>query len=343
MWLPWQTDKGEAGLKLGRLKAGQARGPRRLVPWWVGAMRRAKAATTIRRQAATTANGGGARRRLGQSATRVYGRRSMIKASFRRNRGKGAWVRHARYLARANAQHELERGRGFDAVFESLDMAAVVREWERGDEIVWSLIISPEDAERIDLRQHARDFVAGIERDLGTQLEWVAIDHHNTDDAHIHLLIRGVREDGRVLTLDRDYIRRGLRELSQELIERKLGPRLEHEVLLARGRTIEREQWTEIDRALERRAGIDRVVSYQYFEAHSEGAKVRMEQEIERLQFLEKLELARRVSERSWELSAEHETELRKRQREHDILKTRARERQREQEKERDHGMEQER
>ena len=36
------------------------------------------------------------------------------------------------------------------------------------------------------------------------------------------------------------------------------------------------------------------------------------------------------ISERSWELSPEHEPELRKRQREHDILKTRARERQQE-------------
>ena len=124
-----------------------------------------------------------------------------------------------------------------------------------------------------------------MERDLGTRLEWVAIDHHNTDDAHVHLLIRGVRDDGQVLTLDRDYVRRGIRELSQELIERELGPRLEREVLLARGRTIEREQWTEIDRALKRRAGLDRVVSYENFEPYSEGARVRAEQEIERLQY----------------------------------------------------------
>jgi hypothetical protein len=33
------------------------------------------------------------------------------------------------------------------------------------------------------------------------------------------LLIRGVRDDGRTLTLDRDYVRRGIRELSKELIE----------------------------------------------------------------------------------------------------------------------------
>ena len=41
---------------------------------------------------------------------------------------------------------------GFDAEREGLDMAATVREWERGDELMWSLIISPEDAARIDLQ-----------------------------------------------------------------------------------------------------------------------------------------------------------------------------------------------
>ena len=38
----------------------------------------------------------------------------MVKASFRRNRRKGGWVRHARYLAREHAQREHERGLGFD-------------------------------------------------------------------------------------------------------------------------------------------------------------------------------------------------------------------------------------
>lgn len=335
MWLPWSPSRDEeAGLRLGRLKAGQGRRQRRVRLWWVSAMRRVKAAGAPRRQPKTSAGGGG-RRRI--AAARVYGRRSVVKASFRRNQGKGAWVRHARYLARESAQREAERGQGFDAGREGLDMAAVVREWERGgDELMWSFIVSPEDAARVDLRAHVREVVAGMERDLDTRLEWVAIDHHNTDDAHVHLLIRGVRDDGRALTLDRDYVRRGVRELSQEIIERELGPRTEREVLLARERVIEREQWTEIDRALERRVGRDRVVSYGGFQPYSEGARVRAEQEIERLQYLEKLGLARRVDERSWELSPEHEPELRRRQRERDIIKTRARERQRERDGERE-------
>src|SRR5260370_1397102 len=76
-------------------------------------LRRAKAASAPRRQPRTSLGGGGARRRV--ALVRSYGRRSVVKASFRRNRGKGGWVRHARYLARERAQREAERGVGFDA------------------------------------------------------------------------------------------------------------------------------------------------------------------------------------------------------------------------------------
>jgi len=316
----------EAGLKLPRLKPGQARGPRRLVPWWARMLRRVEASRHVRHQ---NKRGAGGAARPFDRAPRLYGRRSVVKASFRRNRHNRGWAAHARYLARENAQREHGRGLGFDATREDIDLVAKVREWERGDDLLWSFIVSPEDGGRIDLRRHVRDLVAGMEHDLGTRLEWAAIDHHDTDDAHVHLLIRGVRADGRVLEIDREYLKRGIRERSEELIERELGPRLEREVLLARGRVVEREQWTEIDRTLKRRAGTDRVVSYEDFEARSEGARMRAEQEIERLRYLEKLGLARRVGERSWELLPEHEPELRKRQREHDIIKSRARERQR--------------
>jgi type IV secretory pathway VirD2 relaxase len=37
--------------------------------------------------------------------------------------------------------------------------------------------------------------MVGAERDLGTELDWVAIDHWSTDNPHVHVLIRG-RADG---------------------------------------------------------------------------------------------------------------------------------------------------
>src|SRR3984957_16120994 len=186
VWLPWKPHgDDDAGLKLGHLNPGQGRKQRRLTPWWVGAMRRAKAARVMRRQPKTSREGGGLQRK--RVLAKVYGRRSVVKPSFRRNRHNGGGARQARYLRREQPQREGERGRGFDREREDLDMTATVRAWERTDGLMWSFIVSPEDAERMDLRQHAREFVAGMERDLGTELEWVAIDHRNTDNDHVHL------------------------------------------------------------------------------------------------------------------------------------------------------------
>ena len=186
---------------------------------------------------------------------------------------------------------------------------ATVRPWERSDALWWKGNLSPEDAARLDLVAHTRALIAGMERDLGTRLEWVAIDHHNTDNPHVHLLLRGVREDGRELRLDRDYVSRGIRELSQALIERELGPRTEHEVLLARERVIEREQWTEIDRALVRRAGPERVLSYREVERSPERTREPTERAIDSgrgfLEWLWRLDRGAREPERALERAAE--------------------------------------
>src|SRR5216684_6876686 len=204
----------EAGLRLPRLKPGQARGSWRLVPWWARMLKRVEASRRVRHQ---SKRGAGASARSVSQARRLYGRRSVVKASFRRNQHNRGWTAHARYLARDGAQREHGRGLCFNGAREDLDLVATVNQWERDDGLMWSFIVSPEDADRIDLRQHVRELVAGMERDLGTRLEWVAIDHHNTDDAHVHLLVRGVRENGRPLEINREYLRSGIRIRSQEI------------------------------------------------------------------------------------------------------------------------------
>ena len=73
-------------------------------------------------------------------------------------------------------------------------------------------------------------------------------------------------------------------------------------MLRSRERAVRREQWTEIDRALQRKTDANGLVTYDQFQPRSEGARIRAEQEIDRLQFLSSLGLARRVDERSWSL-----------------------------------------
>jgi type IV secretory pathway VirD2 relaxase len=303
-----------------RLRPEPAGRPRRLVPWWARALRRLRIGRSLRRQS----RGSLGRAQLWRDAgaeLRAYARRSVVKASFSRNRKSGAWTAHARYLSRPGAQQELARGLCFDGTREGIDLEATVRDWEKSDKLMWRFIVSPEDADRLNLRDHVRELVGQMESDLGTRLDWVAIDHHNTDDAHVHLLVRGVREDGRPLEIDREYLRSGIRTRSQEIVTRELGPRLEPEMLHARGRVIRREQWTEIDRALQRKADANRIVNYEQFQPRSEAARVRAEQEIDRLQFLSGLGVARQLDERTWQLSQDHERLLRDRQRSIDVIR----------------------
>src|SRR3546814_17146226 len=61
--------------------------------------------------------------------------------------------------------------------------------------------------------------------DLGTNLDWVAVDHHNTGHPHTHIIVRGKDERGKDLIIARDYISRGLRERACELVDLDFGPR----------------------------------------------------------------------------------------------------------------------
>ncbi len=307
-----------ASLGLGRLGQGKRD---KTLSW----LKHLKTSTGPRRQSRSTKGGGGNRHQ--RRTAHLYGRRSIVKASFRRNQHNGKWTGHARYLARENAQHQ-GRGLGFDAEHDEIDMPRTVQAWERGDDkLMWSIIVAPDDG--LDLKPHIRELVEGMERDLGTPLQWTAIDHRDTDQDHVHLLIRGVRDDGQELTLDRDYIRTGIRELSQAIAEQHLGPRSEHEMLVARERGIEANHWTDLDRAIQRREDADLVVSYQGFHPWSEAAQTRVRQEMDRLGNLEQLGLASRFGQEPiWQVSSEHEQTLRQMQRDHDIIKSRARQQQ---------------
>jgi type IV secretory pathway VirD2 relaxase len=310
-------NKPEVEIRVRPNRRGEQRRP--LVPWW---MRLEKRHLNANRAQVRSKRGQHARTQTG-----AYQRRSVVKVMYTRN-GKprsNALAAHARYLTREGAQLENGRGVGFDAGRDDIDMVALVRAWEKSDdERMWRIIVSPEDADRMNLKHHIRDLIKAMEGDLGTRLEWVAIDHNNTENPHAHLLVRGIDQRGKALLIDPDYVRNGIRARSQEIASRELGQRLESEMLRARGETIDKERWTEIDRALQRRMNGDRVADYQGLVPYNDVTRVRAKQEIQRLQFLEGLGLARKIGSLSWELSADHERGLRARQRAMDVVKRQA-------------------
>jgi type IV secretory pathway VirD2 relaxase len=203
--------------------------------------------------------GGGSSFGRGRSAALALSFRSpshrvVIKARVVRHRGNkfrsAPLAKHVAYLKRDGITRDGADARMFDARSDAVDERAFAERCEE-DRHHFRFIISPEDAaEMTDLRAFTRELMVDAERDLGTKLDWIAVDHWNTDNPHIHILVRGRADDGQDLVISRDYISRGFRARAEERATLELGPRSEREIQSALEREVEAERWTSLDRAL---------------------------------------------------------------------------------------------
>src|SRR3546814_7955229 len=103
--------------------------------------------------------------------------------------------------------------------------------------------------------------MAQAEQEMGTKLDWFAVDHFNTERPHTHIVLRGIYDRGDNLIIAREYISHGLRERASELVTLDLGPRTDHEIEARLRHDIDQERLTAIDRRLLRRMDADRIVS----------------------------------------------------------------------------------
>src|SRR5258707_8619933 len=78
----------------------------------------------------------------------------------------------------------------------------------------------------------------------------IAVDHWNTDNPHVHVLIRGRGDDGKDLAISGASIGRGFRDRAAEGVTLELGPRSEQQIRSALEKEVEAERWTSLDRAL---------------------------------------------------------------------------------------------
>ena len=178
----------------------------------------------------------------------------VIKARVVRHQGtrfrSAPLAKHIAYLKREGVTRDGADARMFDATSDAADERAFAERCE-DDRHHFRFIVSPEDAaELADLRAFTRELMADAERDLGTKLDWVAVDHWNTDNPHVHVLVRGRADDGQDLVISRDYISRGFRDRAAERVTLELGPRSEQEIRSALEKEVEAERWTSLDRAL---------------------------------------------------------------------------------------------
>ncbi|MEX3014043.1 relaxase/mobilization nuclease domain-containing protein [Gymnodinialimonas hymeniacidonis] len=159
-------------------------------------------------------------------------------------------TQHIGYLQRDGVGKDGQRADLFGQDNDTLEGRTLSATWEE-DRHHFRFIVSPEDAHQLeDLRAFSRDLMACAERDLGTKLDWVAVDHWNTDNPHVHILLRGKADDGRDLVISRDYISQGLRARAEDLVQLELGPRSAREITSDLERQVTTERWTDLDRGL---------------------------------------------------------------------------------------------
>ena len=247
-------------------------------------------------------------------------RGAVIKARVVRHSGRTAPLgTHLDYLRRDGVTRDGEKARLFGPGTEEADGRAFAGRCE-DDRHHFRFIVSPDDAvEMSDLKSFTRDLVGQMEKDLDTRLDWVAVDHWNTEHPHVHLIVRGVRDDGQDLVISRDYIKEGMRDRARDIITQELGPRTDLDIRRALERQIETERWTQLDRQLVRDAGKTGVIDVAP-EAGRQPDAYTVEK-VGRLRKLETLGLASEVGPGQWMIDDKAEVTLRQLGERGDIIK----------------------
>jgi type IV secretory pathway VirD2 relaxase len=243
-----------------------------------------------------------------------------VKALVVRNRGeRGSLTRHLNYLRRDGVTRDGERAKMFGPETDDTDVKEFTERC-KDDRHHFRFIVSPEDATDMeDLKRFTRELMVQAEKDLGTKLEWVAVDHWNTDNPHVHVIVRGRADDGRDLVIDRDYIKSGMRDRAQDLITQELGPRTDLDISRALDRQVEAERWTQLDRQLVRDTNEQGVIDVAPSSDRQPDAY--LIQKVGRLRHLEHLGLAETIGPGQWIIASEAESTLRELGERNDIIK----------------------
>lgn len=247
-------------------------------------------------------------------------RGAVIKARVVRHGARSAPLgTHLNYLRREGVTRDGERARLFGPETENANAGAFA-ERSQDDRHHFRFIVSPDDTlEMSDLKSFTRDLVARMEKDLGTRLDWVAVDHWNTEHPHVHLIVRGVRDDGQDLVIARDYIKEGMRDRARDLISQELGPRTDLDIRRSLERQVDTERWTQLDRQLVRDSRETGVVDL------APDANPRPDDyhalKVGRLRKLEGLGIASQVGPGQWTIDDKAEATLRELGERGDVIK----------------------
>jgi type IV secretory pathway VirD2 relaxase len=314
------TSDDDLHIRLGRIRSRGSRS-RPFIAQALAAAEKAGGLAHPSRRARAGNFGRGRAASLSASRLTDRSRRVVVKARVVRHRvSRAPLSAHLTYLRREGVTKDGATGRMFDAERDDTDHRAFAARCE-SDRHHFRFIVSPDDAtEQSDLKTFTRELMAQAQRDLGTSLDWVAVDHWNTEHPHVHVIIRGRADDGQDLVISRDYIREGVRARAEGLVTRELGPRSEQQIRQSLTEQIGAERWTPLDRSLAREAAANRSIIDLRPDRYRKGDDLQAIK-IGRMRQLERFGLAHQVGAGRWTLAENAEPTLRALGERNDIIK----------------------
>ncbi len=229
-----------------------------------------------------------------------FSRRVIVKARVVKMNtyGRKAAALHITYIERNGVEKDGSPGRLYGKE-EELDRHALEQNIPE-EKNQFRFIVSPEDAHDLNLTQYTKELMQEVEKDLGRHVKWGAVNHYNTDNPHVHIVVRGVDMDGVLLTIDPKYIGEGMRFRAQDIATRDLGSKTEIDIQNQEIAEIGKGKFTSLDRkiaALELNGTVD-VGSYPYEKI----GRLSQSRIMGRLEKLEQFGLAEKSGSRSWNL-----------------------------------------
>ena len=243
-----------------------------------------------------------------KAATPARSQRVIVKARVVKMgaTGKSALARHVSYVERDGVGRDGEEGRFFDAQNDQADARDFV-ETCADDRHHFRFIVAPENgADIADMKGYARTLMERAEKSLGTELEWIGAEHHDSGRPHVHLIIRGVRSDGRDLVMPREYIAHGMRRDAQEVATELLGERQQQDLRRDLSQLAQADRFTALDREL----NVLSSESGLSLDVLSNSARFPREALVQRLVRLEDMGLAERAGAGNWRLAQDMQSQL---------------------------------
>lgn len=202
-----------------------------------------------------------------------FHQRAIVKNRIARNKGgagsknfRNALAKHLNYIERESAQKDQKKGEMYNQEQDGVDKKEFL-EKAQNDPRNFRLILSPDKVHNgnnsLDMKEYTREFMERVQRDLGAKVDWVAVNHFNTEHPHSHIIMRGLDEEGKELIIKPEYLQKGMREQAQSVATSKLGLRSYNEIEQQLMKEVSIERVTGFDRTIENRLDEHRQIDLQ--------------------------------------------------------------------------------